>query len=183
MADLRKREGISARALEFLILTAARSGEVRLAVWDEIDTDHALWRIPGTRMKAGRDHSVPLSNSALTVLRALPRFEGSPFIFSSPRGGPLSDMSISSVCRRMEVNAVPHGFRSTFKDWARSTTAYPDEVSELALAHISSDATRAAYARDELLPRRTKLMADWAKFVDTIQIEAEVVPITQGAST
>ncbi len=182
MAALRQREGISARALEFLILTAARSGEVRLAVWDEIDMDCAVWTIPGARMKAGRRHQVPLSDFALEILRSLPRFEGSPFVFSSPRGGSLSDMSISSVCRRMEVNAVPHGFRSTFKDWARSSTAYPDEVSELALAHISSDGTRAAYARDELLPKRKKLMADWASFVGAVRFEADVVPINQSAT-
>ena len=182
MVDLRKREGISARALEFLILTAARSGEVRLADWDEIDMDHAVWRIPGTRMKAGRDHNVPLSDAALDVLRGLPRFDGSPYVFSSSRGGPLSDMSISAVCRRMKVNAVPHGFRSTFKDWARSSTAFPDEVSELALAHVSSDATRAAYARDELLIKRTRLMADWAEFCSTITT-SDVTPIQSAVAS
>ena len=181
-AALRQRKGISARALEFLILTAARSGEVRLAVWDEIDFDAALWTIPGDRMKAGRPHRIPLSGPALAILRSLPRFEGVPYVFASPRGKPLSDMSISAVCRRMEVDAVPHGFRSTFKDWARSATAYPDEVSELALAHVSTDATRAAYARDELLPRRTKLMSDWAKFVETVQTKGNVVPIGEGVA-
>lgn len=176
MDALRRRDGVSARALEFLILTAARSGEVRLAVWDEIDIDRAVWTIRGNRMKAGRKHQVPLSDPALDLLRALPRFEGAPHVFSSPRGGSLSDMSISAVCRRMEVNAVPHGFRSTFKDWARSSTAYPDEVSELALAHVSSDATRAAYARDELLAKRARLMSDWAKFCSIIP-SSEVTPI------
>ena len=177
MAELRERDGVSPRALEFLILTAARSGEVRLAVWDEVDIVKAVWTIPGERMKAGRPHRVPLSKPALQILDSLPRFAGSPFIFASPRGGALSDMSISAVCRRMKVDAVPHGFRSTFKDWARSSTAYADEVSELALAHVSSDATRVAYARDELLPKRASLMSDWAKYCGSVPNEADVVPI------
>jgi integrase len=177
MEDLRQRAGVSARALEFLILTAARSGEVRMAKWDEVDFEAQVWSIPGERMKAGRPHQIPLSDRALAVLRSVPRFEGCPFIFASPRGGALSDMSLSAVCRRMEIPAVPHGFRSTFKDWARSSTAYADEVSELALAHVSSDATRAAYARDELLGKRRKLMNDWARFVEADLSSAEIVPI------
>lgn len=177
MAELRKREGMSARALEFLILTAARSGEVRLATWDEIDLEAKLWTIPGERMKAGKVHRVPLSEPAVKLLKGLPRFEGSPYVFPAVRGGPLSDMSISAARRRMKVEAVPHGFRSSFKDWARSSTAYPDEVSELALAHVNSDATRAAYARDELLPKRTRLMRDWAKFLSTVPKKATVAAI------
>lgn len=177
MADLRKRDGMSARALEFLILTAARSGEVRLAKWDEINLDEKLWTIPAERMKAQKAHRVPLSDSAIKLLKALPRFEGSSHVFSAPRGGPLSDMSISSVCRRMKVEAVPHGFRSSFKDWARSSTSYADEISELSLAHVSTDATRVAYARDELLPKRARLMRDWAKYCGTVPSKAEVTPI------
>jgi integrase len=163
--------------LEFLILTAARSGEVRLATWGEIDLDAKLWTIPAERMKAGRHHAVPLSDPAVKLLKALPRFDGSPYVFPAARGGALSDMSISAVCRRMEVDAVPHGFRSTFKDWARSSTSYADEVSELALAHVSTDATRAAYARDELLPKRTRLMGDWAKYLSKPKGKAAVTPI------
>jgi integrase len=162
MADLRKRQGMAARALEFAILTAARSGEVRLAQWDEFDLDARLWVVPGERIKAGRTHRVPLSAPALSILDQLTRF-GS-YVFYAPRGGALSDMSISAVCRRMEVKAVPHGFRSTFKDWARNRTSFADEVSELALAHVNSDATRAAYARDELLPQRAELMDKWAEY-------------------
>ncbi len=177
MVELRKREGMAAKALEFLILTAARSGEVRLATWDEIDLDAKIWTVPADRMKAERAHRAPLSTPAIALLKALPHFEGSPHVFSAPRGGALSDMTISAVCRRMKVNAVPHGFRSSFKDWARSSTSYADEVSELALAHISSDATRAAYARDELLPKRIRLMRDWAKFCETVPSKADVVPI------
>ena len=177
MADLRERGGIGALALEFLILTAARSGEVRLATWDEIDLDAKLWTVPADRMKAEKAHRVPLTSPAVALLNALPRFQDSPYVFSGVRGGPLSDMSVSAVCRRMKVEAVPHGFRSTFKDWARSSTSYADEVSELALAHVSSDATRAAYARDELLPKRTRLMRDWGKFCGTLPSKAGVVPI------
>jgi integrase len=168
MADLRKRDGMAAKALEFIILTAARSGEARLAQWGEIDVEAKLWTVPAERMKARKVHRVPLSDRALKLLETVPRFEGSPYVFPAVRGGALSDMSISAVCRRMGVDAVPHGFRSSFKDWARSSTAYPDEVSELALAHVNSDATRAAYARDELLPQRTKLMNAWAKFCATV---------------
>lgn len=177
MADLRKRQGMAARALEFLILTAARSGEVRLATWEEIDVDAKLWTVPAERMKARKEHRVPLSAAAVTLLEALPRFEDSPYVFPAVRGGALSDMSISAVCRRMKVAAVPHGFRSSFKDWARSSTAFADEVSELALAHVNSDATRAAYARDELLPKRVRLMRDWAKFCGTVPKSADVVSI------
>ena len=177
MVDLRMRDGISARALEFAILTATRSGEVRGATWEEIDFDTKVWTIPSERMKAGKPHRVPLSGPVIDLLNKMPRFEGSPYVFSSVRGGRLSDMALSAVTRRMKVDAVPHGFRSSFKDWCRSSTAYPDEVSELALAHVSSDATRVAYARDELLPKRTNLMRDWAKYCATLPGEADVVSI------
>lgn len=167
MVDLRQREGMGAKALEFAILTAARSGEVRGATWDEIDFKSKVWTVPAERMKAGKQHRVPLSEPAIKLLKALPRLEGSPYVFPAVRGGVLSDMSVSAVTRRMGLDVVPHGFRSSFKDWCRTSTAYPDEVSELALAHVNSDATRAAYARDELLPQRKQLMADWAKYCGT----------------
>lgn len=183
MTDLRERAGMSARALEFVILTAARSGEVREATWAEIDLDTKLWTVPGERIKSGRRHQVPLSDDAITILQEVPRFEGSRFVFPAPRGGALSDMSLSAVTRRMGVNAVPHGFRSSFKDWARNRSAYADEVSELALAHVSSDATRAAYARDELLPQRARMMADWSHFVRHGDKEAEVVGIGEARAT
>ncbi|MBM0105195.1 integrase arm-type DNA-binding domain-containing protein [Steroidobacter sp. S1-65] len=184
MADLRKREGMGARALEFAILTAARSGEVRGATWDEIDLKAKLWTIPAGRMKAGKQHRIPLSEPALKLLKALPRFDGSPYVFAAARGGMLSDMSLSAVTRRMGLDVVPHGFRSSFKDWCRTSTAYPDEVSELALAHVNSDATRAAYARDELLPQRQRLMTDWAKYCTTVPRTAAqvVVPIRRAKS-
>jgi len=146
------------------LLTATRSGEVRLAVWDEFDLDSKLWSIPAERMKSNRKHEVPLSEPALRLLKWLPKFEGATYVFPGPRGGPMSDMSLTAVMRRMNVKAVPHGLRSTFKDWARSATRYADEVSELQLAHVNNDSTRAAYARDGLLPKRALLMRDWAKF-------------------
>lgn len=163
MSGLRKREGMGARALEFAILTAARSGEVRYSTWDEIDLKAKLWTISADRMKVSKPHRVPLSQAATDLLEALPR--ASQYVFPNGKGGVLSDMSLSSVTRRMGVDAVPHGFRSTFKDWARVNTAYPDEVSELALAHVNDDATRAAYARDELLPKRAKMMQAWAEYL------------------
>jgi integrase len=181
MADLRKREGMGARALEFAILTAARSGEVRFAKWAEIDLQAALWTIPADRMKAGRAHTVPLSKPAIDLLKSLPRFEDSELVFTAPRGGVLSDMSLSAVTKRMKVDAVPHGFRSSFKDWARSNTAYPDEVSELALAHVNSDATRAAYARDELLPKRKRLMEEWGRYCGATIREGSVRAIREGS--
>lgn len=165
MVELQLREGMGARALEFIILTAARSGEVRFASWDEIDLAAKLWTIPADRMKARKAHNVPLSGAVIELLERLPRINGSNLLFTAPRGNALSDMSISAVCKRMEVDATPHGFRSCFKDWARSRTAYPDEVSELALAHVNNDATRAAYARDELLDQRARLMSDWARYL------------------
>lgn len=177
MADLRKREGMAALALEFAILTAARSGEVRGAQWGEIDKAARIWTVPGDRIKAGKQHRVPLSDDALAVLERTPRMEGSNYVFPAPRGGALSDMTLAAVLKRMKVDATVHGFRSSFKDWARSRTSYPDEVSELALAHVNSDATRAAYARDELLPQRVKMMADWARFCREVMPEGDVVGI------
>lgn len=182
MAELRKREGMGARALEFIILTAARSGEARFATWGEIDLTRKLWTIPAERMKAGKVHRVPLSDDAVKLLEALPRIKGTDHLFTGPKGTPLSDMSLLAVCKRAGIDATPHGFRSSFKDWARTSTAFPDEVSELALAHVNSDSTRAAYARDELLGKRSKLMQDWAKYLRTGQGKGGVVPIRRSAS-
>lgn len=184
MVELRKQDGMGARALEFAILTAARSGEVRGATWAEIDLDAKLWTVAAVRMKAKKPHRVPLHGDVLKLLAALPRLGDSEFVFPSARGGALSDMTLSGVLRRMNVGAVPHGFRSSFKDWARSTTRFPDEVSELALAHVSTDATRAAYARDELLPQRAKLMTAWCQFVNTKPDEgSNVLPMKAKTQT
>ncbi|MDF1820717.1 MAG: integrase arm-type DNA-binding domain-containing protein [Alcanivoracaceae bacterium] len=164
MKRLRSRDGTAARALEFLILTAARSGEVRHCTWDEIDLEHAIWTVPADRMKAGKAHRVPLTQRTIDLLQGLPRELDSPLVFTAPRGGALSDMSLSAVIKRMKDDTTVHGFRSCFKDWARNMTTFPDEVSELALAHVNSDATRSAYARDELLTHRSLLMGEWASF-------------------
>lgn len=177
MADLRQREGMAARALEFAILTAARSGEVRGATWDEIDLEGRCWTIPAERMKAGREHRVPLSDAAVTLLEALPRMEGSDHVFTAPRGGALSDMSLPAVCRRMKVDAVPHGFRSTFRDWCAERTNYPREVAELALAHSIGNAVEAAYRRGDLFAKRAKLMNDWARWCSTVPRVAQVSSI------
>lgn len=166
MAGLRQRNGTGARALEFAILTAARSGEVRGMEWAEIDLAAQMWTVPGTHTKTGRPHTVPLPDRAMAIITAQPRMAGTEYVFASSQGKKLSDMSLSAVTKRMGVDAVPHGFRSSFKDWARNRTSFADEVSELALAHVNSDATRAAYARDELLPQRARLMRQWAQFCD-----------------
>lgn len=175
VADLRKRDGIAARALEFLILTAARSGEVRGAVWDEFDMEAAVWIIPANRMKAGKEHRVPLSARALEILDALPHMAGSPYVFTAPNGKMLSDMSISAVMRRMKVDAVPHGFRSTFRDWASERSSFPRDVAEMALAHAIGNKVEAAYRRGDLFDKRTKMMAAWAKFAVTPPARGNVV--------
>ena len=152
MKRLREAKSIGARALEFLILTAGRSGEVRGATWAEIDLEAAVWTVPPDRMKAGRERRGPLSPEALTLLKALPRFAGTNLIFPAPRGGALSDMALTAVLRRMKADAVPHGFRSTFRDWASELTNYPRrDAAEMALAHAIGDKVEAAYRRGDLI--------------------------------
>lgn len=174
IAALRKREATAARALEYGILTAARSGEVLGATWGEIDLAAKLWTIPAERMKAGEEHEIPLSKAALELLNGLPRVEGSSYVFPAPQGGKLSDMALSMLVRRMNGDdavfvdrhgkaIVPHGFRATFRDWSGETTAYPREVIEHALAHRLPDKAERAYQRGSLLPKRIELMNDWAK--------------------
>lgn len=164
MARLRAAEGMGARALEFAILTAARSGEVRGATWAEIDMDAAVWTVPAERMKMGKEHRVPLSAPALELLRALPRTEEAKLVFPAPRGGMLSDMTLSAVLRRMDVPAVPHGFRSTFRDWCSERTNFPRDAAEMALAHAIGDKVEAAYRRGDLFAKRRRMMVEWAAF-------------------
>jgi integrase len=164
MVDLRERTGVTARALEFLIYTAARSGEVRGARWDEIDMKSSTWTVPAQRMKANKEHRVPLSPPAIALLRAQPRIKGNDLVFSAPRGGLLSDMSLTAVLRRMEAPAVPHGMRSTFRDWAAERTHFPGELAEMALAHTIGNAVEAAYRRGDLFDKRAELMNAWATF-------------------
>jgi integrase len=175
MGRLLALEGVGARALEFAILTASRSGEVRGATWSEIDLEGANWTIPAGRMKAGREHRVPLSPRATTLLRALPRIAGTSLVFPAPRGGTLSDMTLRAVLRRMKVAAVPHGFRSTFRDWASEHTNYPRDAAEMALAHAIGDKVEAAYRRGDLFDKRRRMMADWAAFCGRIANPASVV--------
>ena len=166
MRLLRERGGISAFALEFCILTAARSGEVRHATWDEIDQDAGLWIVPADRMKARREHRVPLSKRALEVLENIGRHQDSPLIFPGVGFKPLSDMTLSAVLKRMNLSQFTvHGFRSTFRDWAAETTPYPNEVVEMALAHTIANKAEAAYRRGDLLQKRRQLMDDWCDFL------------------
>ena len=164
MKRLRAMEGMGARALELAALTATRSGEVRGATWSEIDLESAVWTIPAERMKAGKEHRVPLSKPAVALLEGLSREEGVELVFPAPRGGMLSDMTLSACMRRMKLEAVPHGLRSTFRDWAGEHTNYPREVAEAALAHVVGG-VEGAYARGDLFEKRRRLMADWATFL------------------
>jgi len=167
MADLRTREGLAARALEFAILCASRSGEVRGAVWSEIELTEALWTIPAQRMKAGIEHRVPLSTAAVKLLETLPRSETSNLVFPGPSNRPLSDMALTAVMRRMKADAVPHGFRSTFRDWVGDCTDHPRDVAEFALAHKLADEVEASYRRSDALDKRRPMMEDWANFCDS----------------
>lgn len=161
---LRDRSGVAALALQFCILTAARSGEVRGATWGEINFKKSEWVIPAARMKAGKEHTVPLAPVAMQILKALPRGGPDEIVFKAKRGGMLSDMTLSAVLKRMEVPVTVHGFRSTFRDWAGETTSFPREVIEHALAHQLKDKAEAAYARSTLMPKRKRLMEAWGKY-------------------
>ena len=153
-------------AFEFLVLTACRSGEVRFATWDEIEFASATWTIPAQRMKARREHRVPLSARALEILReARDLADGSDLIFPSQRARAIHGGTISKLVRELGIDAVPHGFRSSFRDWAAECTDVPREVCELALAHVNSDRVEAAYRRTDLFDRRRALMEQWSDFV------------------
>jgi integrase len=165
MVRLRQVEGMGARALAFAILTAARSGEVRGATWAEIDLKAKIWTVPKQRMKANREHRVPLSAAAIELLESLPRLARCDLVFPAASGRPLSDMTLSAVCRRMDVAAVPHGFRSTFRDWCGEHTSFPREIAEAALAHTIGDEVEAAYRRGDALEKRRRLMDSWAAFL------------------
>lgn len=157
-------EGMGAKALLFQVLTAARSGEVRGATWSEIDLDAAVWSVPAKRMKAKRPHRVPLSNQAVALLKSLYQYEDCDLLFPSTRKTPLSDMSLTAVMRRMKLEAVPHGFRSTFRDWAAESTHYHRDLVEMALAHAIENKVEAAYRRGDMLAKRGPLMQDWADY-------------------
>jgi integrase len=183
MQRLRAAEGIGARALEFAILTAARSGEVRGATWAEIDLHSQVWTVPASRMKAGREHRVPLSPAAIELLSALPRIAGTDLVFPSSRSTQLSDMTLSAVLRRMKIRAVPHGFRSTFRDWAAERTNYPRDVAEMALAHSIENKVEAAYRRGDLFEKRRRMMGDWAAFLELQSASSGVVALNSRSRT
>ena len=189
---LRGRDGFGARALEFLALTATRSQEVRGALWDEIDLDKALWVMPAARMKMDREHRIPLSGAAVALLQALPRLQGNPLLFPAARGGELSDMTLSAAMKRMHATdiatggvgfvdrtskrpAVPHGLRSTFRDWVAERTTYPGDMAEVALAHRISNAVEASYRRGDMIEKRRRMMADWADFLSAKSETKKVV--------
>ena len=182
LADLRKREGFSNKALEFAALTASRSQEVRGARWDEIDLEAALWTIPASRMKMDREHRVPLSGDVVALLRALPRLKDSPLVFPAARGGELSDMALSAAMKRLHAAklaedgvgyvdrtskrpAVPHGLRSTFRDWVAERTHFPGDMAEVALAHKVGNAVEAAYRRGDMVEKRRAMMDAWADYL------------------
>jgi integrase len=193
MSALRTREGVSARAVELAILTACRSGEVRGARWSEFDTAGKLWTIPAERMKAKREHQVPLSDAALALLESMTKGDDADVVFAGTKGQPLSDMSLTAVIRRMNGDKKPvwadangegitvHGFRSTFRMWAAETTSYPREVAEHALAHQLPDAVERAYQRGSQFAKRAALMAEWAVYCATVPTDAVVKPIRGAA--
>jgi integrase len=171
MAELREQEGVGARALEFTILTAARTGEIIGAKRNEANTAEKLWTVPAERMKAGKEHRVPLSGRALTILRDVTALQtgDDAFIFGGGKQGkPLSNMTMAAVLHRMGyANVTVHGFRSTFRDWAAERTNFPNEVVEMALAHAVSNRVEAAYRRGDLFEKRRRLMAEWSTFCNT----------------
>ena len=165
MADLRQRDSISARALEFTILCAARTGETIGATWEEIDLGTRTWTVAGERMKAGREHRVPMTDRALEILRALPREKASPYVFPGGQAKlPLSNMAMLALLKGLRPDLTVHGFRSAFKDWASESTSHANIVSEAALAHTISDKVEKAYRRGELFEKRKRLMRDWAAY-------------------
>jgi integrase len=165
MAPLRDRSAIAARALEFAILTAARTAEVLGARWDEIDTIQRIWTVPADRMKAGKEHRVPLSACALAVLNAMSKVRQTEYVFPGDRRATLSNTSMLMLMRRMNRgDLTTHGFRSSFRDWAAELTDFPSEVVEMALAHVIGSKVEAAYRRGDLFDKRRRLMDAWAEF-------------------
>ena len=182
---MRQRDGIAARAVEFVCLTAARSREVREMVWNEFDPDQRIWTVPARRTKTRREHRVPLPDEAVSLLSRLPRLEGSDFVFFAPRGGALSDMSLSAVMRRLHEAdlksggpgfvdsrngrpAVPHGLRSTFRDWA-AEQGVDRNLAEICLAHKVGTEVERAYLRTDMLERRRAVMGAWARTVGNVE--------------
>jgi len=181
MAELRSRAELAARALELTILAALRTSEVVLARWSEFDFAQEVWTIPATRMKAKRDHRVPLSSRARDLLSALP--QDGEWVFPSPSGGrALSNMAMLALLRRLgRADVTVHGFRSSFRDWAAETTGYANHVVEMALAHAVDDEVEAAYRRGELLDKRRRLMRDWARYCESNRAPASNIVAMRSA--
>jgi integrase len=187
MTELTQNNCVSAHALRFLILTATRTSEVLQAKWTEIDLKAAIWTIPAERMKARQEHRVPLPDVPIAILEALPRIQGNPYVFPGARQGrPLSNMALLQLMRGMDYgvdgnrgNYVPHGFRSSFRDWSGEVSSFPRDVAEMALAHVIENKVEAAYRRGDLFNKRRKMMQDWADYVGRPQ--AEVIQINKQA--
>jgi integrase len=174
MSELRGREALSALALRLIILTATRSGEARGAKWTEFDLTKAIWTIPAERMKAEKEHIIPLCKEALSIIQSIPRIAGSEYLFTGTRSGkPLSDAVFKKLMERMGVTGITtHGFRSTFRDWAAEQTSFPREVIESALAHQLKDKAEAAYFRSNLLDKRRELMNKWSDYINLPAIKS-----------
>lgn len=186
MARLRAARSIGARALEFAILTAARTGEVLGMTWKEVDLKENVWTVAAVRMKAGKVHRVPLSPRAVAILEEMRQASAEPDapVFPAPKGGPLSNMVMAMALRRMgHTDETPHGFRSAFRDWGSEQTGYSAEALEMSLAHTIKDKVEAAYRRGDLLERRTRLMADWAAYCEgeAVATGDNVTPLRQPA--
>lgn len=175
MIELRGRDSLAARVLELQILTAARPGEAAGAQWGEFDLDGAIWTIPAGRMKAGKEHRIPLSPAAVKLLRALPHI--SAHVFPGVKNRPITTEAAMKLLKELRPGLTAHGFRSTFRDWAAETTAHPREVIEAAMAHRLKDAAEAAYQRGDLLQRRAVLMKDWANFCAKVRTTDNVTPL------
>jgi integrase len=177
MGALKTMQGVTPRALEFTILTATRSGEVLGATWDEIDMKGKVWTVPAERMKAGKEHRIPLSDRAAAILEGMQQVRTSEFVFPGlKRGQPLSDMSLMAVLRRTKAAVTTHGFRSSFRDWAGDHTLFPRDVVEAALAHAIESKTEAAYRRSDALEKRRKLMAAWDRYCNA-PAQSNITPL------
>jgi integrase len=179
MVELDRLDNLGAQALKFTILTAARTSEVIGATWDEIDLDNAIWVLPPSRMKARREHRVPLAPAVVELLKALPREDGNPFVFIGGKAsGGLSHLPMLQVLKTMKrTDIVVHGFRATFKTWAAEATAYPPHVVEQSLAHAIGNQVERAYGRGDLFAKRRRLMEDWSRFCTAPVPAGDVVPI------
>jgi integrase len=181
VSKLRALSYVSARCLEFTILTAARTSEAIKATREEFDLDNATWTIPASRMKAQKEHRVPLSPRAIEIVREMLKLEQHYVFASTGKGKPISNMAMLTLLDRMDVKVTVHGFRSSFRDWAAERTAFSHEVCELALAHTISNAAEAAYRRGDLFEKRGKLMSTWAEYINTPRTEGAVIPMRNAA--